>query len=104
VNVTTRDGRPWGSRGPPFPTPDQLASGPHAGLDGERLDEVRDQCGKWAAMIIHRFGRTHKNQKIEACQFARSKGDTIQTAFWQGRAAADVLAELGALWAGGRHD
>jgi hypothetical protein len=44
-------------------------------------------------MIIHRFGRMHGDRKIEARQFARSKGAEIQAAFWKGRVAIDVLAE-----------
>jgi hypothetical protein len=106
VNVTLADGSPWNSRPPraPVPTQDQLLSGPHAGLDGEQLDEVRDKCGRWVCKCISMFAKAHKDRKAEAHAFACQHRVAIRDAFWVGRAAADVLAELGASWTGGHHD
>jgi hypothetical protein len=82
-------------------------SGPHAGLDGERLIEARDQCGKWVAMIIGRFAHKNKARKTEAEQFAKSKAGEIEVAFWAGRMAVDVgraWRVMGAQVAGCRSD
>jgi hypothetical protein len=100
VTFTFADGRPWGSHGPPLPSPEVLAGGPHAGLDGGQLNQAAIVCGRWACKVISMFTQAHKDQAIEAHAFACRHRAEIRVAFWQGRKAVDVLAELDGEWAG----